>query len=200
MASSSTPTSLSSLSLILTHPHYTLRLSLRPRAFNLRLLSSTPRPAAHLRLSRPHRTRCLFVSVAFTRNFSGLRSKPVARKRPEANMMSGLTSATVLAVIGKIVLAFCVLYPFLNICCHRALQIISNDLFKSPEQRGLSRPIEPRLSIGCFFHPGDKNKERAYDPLKELISEENPKLYKDTSVVEYQKGLWFLCSRCKQCT
>ncbi|GAB2231869.1 hypothetical protein Droror1_Dr00010886 [Drosera rotundifolia] len=75
MASSSA--SLSSLSSILPHPHHTLRLSLRPRAFNLRLLSSTPRPAAHLRLSRPHRTRCLSVSVAFTRNFSGLRSNPV---------------------------------------------------------------------------------------------------------------------------
>ncbi|GAB2221849.1 hypothetical protein Droror1_Dr00013040 [Drosera rotundifolia] len=70
------------------------------------------------------------------------------------------------------------------------LQIISNDLFKSPEHRGLARPIGPRLSIGCFFHPGDENKERVYGPLEELISEDHPKLYKDTSVVDYQKGFW----------
>ncbi|GAB2233360.1 hypothetical protein Droror1_Dr00002582 [Drosera rotundifolia] len=90
-------------------------------------------------------------------------------------MMSGLTSATVFTVIGKnasiafedIVANFGEFPP--------CFIIISNDLFKSPKQRGLSRPIGPRLSIGCFFHPDDKNKERAYDPLEELISKETPK-------------------------
>ncbi|GAB2292277.1 hypothetical protein Dimus_026526 [Dionaea muscipula] len=71
------------------------------------------------------------------------------------------------------------------------LQLVTNDLFKSAEHRGLAKPIGPRMSIGCFFHPSGVNKYRPYAPLKELISENKPPLYKETSLMEYLKSFWF---------
>ncbi|KAL6208725.1 hypothetical protein ACLB2K_019670 [Fragaria x ananassa] len=67
------------------------------------------------------------------------------------------------------------------------MQITSNDKFKSVEHRVLApSTAEPRTSVACFFSAEDKLKP--YGPIKELVSETNPAVYRDNiSFGEYVK-------------
>jgi len=60
-------------------------------------------------------------------------------------------------------------------------------LLKSAEHRVLARRDGPRLSTACFFYPRSRNKDRAYGPIKELLSDNDPALYRETTHVEYLK-------------
>uniref|UniRef100_A0A6N2M7P7 Fe2OG dioxygenase domain-containing protein n=1 Tax=Salix viminalis TaxID=40686 RepID=A0A6N2M7P7_SALVM len=60
-------------------------------------------------------------------------------------------------------------------------QLISNGKFKSAEHRVLANHIGPRISVASFFAIYD----RICGPIKELLSDENPAVYKEVPLMEY---------------
>ncbi|XP_010557155.1 PREDICTED: 1-aminocyclopropane-1-carboxylate oxidase homolog 1-like [Tarenaya hassleriana] len=66
------------------------------------------------------------------------------------------------------------------------LQLITNDKFISAEHRVLAkRGNGPRTSVACFFSTYLMPNSRLYGPMKELVSEQNPAKYRDTTITEF---------------
>ncbi|CAN4092863.1 unnamed protein product [Withania somnifera] len=63
-------------------------------------------------------------------------------------------------------------------------QILSNDKFISATHRVLANKLGPRISVVSFFN-GRFESPRMYGPIKELISDEQPALYKEFQVADY---------------
>ncbi|KAL0371198.1 UNVERIFIED_CONTAM: 1-aminocyclopropane-1-carboxylate oxidase1 [Sesamum angustifolium] len=65
------------------------------------------------------------------------------------------------------------------------LQIISNDKFISVEHRVVAQHVGPRISVVCFFTPSLKAAAKPFAPIKELLSDENPAVYREFMFREY---------------
>ncbi|KAH6770048.1 2-oxoglutarate and oxygenase superfamily protein [Perilla frutescens var. hirtella] len=65
------------------------------------------------------------------------------------------------------------------------LQLVSNGKFRSIEHRAIANRGGPRISVACFFSGPFTNMGKIYGPIQELITEENPAVYREIVLGEY---------------
>lgn len=64
-------------------------------------------------------------------------------------------------------------------------KLVSNGIYRSNEHRVIANPIGPRISVACFFSGPFGNTGKIYGPIQELITRENPAIYKEIVIEDY---------------
>ncbi|KAL6989861.1 hypothetical protein U1Q18_015611 [Sarracenia purpurea var. burkii] len=67
------------------------------------------------------------------------------------------------------------------------LQLVTNDKFKSSKHRVLANRIGPRVSVACFFTTAMQPSTKVFKPINELLSEDDPPKYRETTVREFKE-------------
>ncbi|KAL1558975.1 1-aminocyclopropane-1-carboxylate oxidase 1-like [Salvia divinorum] len=65
------------------------------------------------------------------------------------------------------------------------LQLVSNGKFRSNEHRAIASRMGPRISVACFFSGPIDNTAKIYGPIEELITKQNPAVYKAVALGDY---------------
>lgn len=65
------------------------------------------------------------------------------------------------------------------------MQLITNDRFKSVNHRVVSKHEGSRISVAGVFSTMLLPNDKLYGPIKELISEEKPAVYRETTIRDF---------------
>ena len=70
------------------------------------------------------------------------------------------------------------------------MQLLTNDKLKSVHHKAIAKQVGPRISVAFFFRTeffDTEDNSRCYGPTQELLLEENPPVYKETTAEGYLK-------------